>query len=75
MLEVKYLSALEMEVPPGAVEIYQNKEEYRNHISNLQMVVGQYNTIMRTILDVERPLVQDRITIIDRILEEVNFPF
>ena len=36
--------------------------------SNLQLVVGQYNTIMRTLLAVERPLVEHRIDNIDRVL-------
>jgi len=44
---------------------------FRNNIFELDHVVSQYNNIKLTVLDVERPLIQERVNTIDKQFEQV----
>eukprot|EP00003_Mantamonas_plastica_P006669 TRINITY_DN1548_c0_g2_i8.p1 TRINITY_DN1548_c0_g2~~TRINITY_DN1548_c0_g2_i8.p1 ORF type:complete len:4445 (-),score=1771.15 TRINITY_DN1548_c0_g2_i8:52-13386(-) len=68
--EVKYFLNLSMEIPEQAGKIYDDGEMFRNFTGNLDLIVNKYNHIQRTLLDVERPLVQDRLSAIDDQLEK-----
>ena len=54
--EVKYLLELNHEVPAAALELNKKAETFRVQRGSLQLIVGKYNHIMQTMLDVEQPL-------------------
>ena len=67
--EVKYLLLLCLDIPVTASRIYDKVEVYRSQTGNLDLIVGMYNSILRTLHPVEFPLLQDRI---DRINTNVE---
>eukprot|EP00762_Andalucia_godoyi_P002900 ANDGO_04168.mRNA.1 Dynein beta chain len=67
--EVKYLHILSVDVPEPAQDLFTNREEYRKYGGNLAMVVSQYNSAVRMLVEVERPLVQSRLVVIDAIID------
>ncbi|KAG8446024.1 hypothetical protein GDO86_013774 [Hymenochirus boettgeri] len=71
--EVKYLQELELEtIPKEAEDIFSSKESYRTYTANLDMTANRYNKVMRTILEVEFPLIEGRLTEIDIRLKEAE---
>ena len=67
--EVKYFLLLEIPVPEAAMKTYQRGETLRQQTGNLDLIVVTYNNILRTLLDVERPMVQERLTAIQDMLQ------
>uniref|UniRef100_A0A8C3LJW7 Dynein axonemal heavy chain 9 n=1 Tax=Chrysolophus pictus TaxID=9089 RepID=A0A8C3LJW7_CHRPC len=64
--EVSYLSGSQMgSIPPTAAEIYSSKESYRQMVANLELMVNRYNKILKTVLEVEYPLIQEQLRDID----------
>ncbi len=55
--ETKYFLALHMNVPEAASKIFKNGDTYRVYTANLEMVANMYNTMNRSLLNVERPLI------------------
>lgn len=67
--EVKYLRLLNYKVPEKAQNLYDKVDTYRTQTGNLDLIVGMYNEILSTLLPVEKPLLKDKIELIDRILK------
>lgn len=67
--EVKYLRLLNYQVPEKAQKLYDRVDVYRAQTGNLELIVGMYNNIQTTMLPVEKPLLRDKIELIDRILK------
>ncbi|XP_053308775.1 dynein axonemal heavy chain 9 [Spea bombifrons] len=64
--EVKYLQNLRMEtIPKEAEDIFTAKESYRKFTANLELMANWYNKILKTILEVEYPLVEEQLKDID----------
>ncbi|CAH2292037.1 dynein heavy chain 9, axonemal [Pelobates cultripes] len=64
--EVKYLQTLQMEtIPKEAEDIFSSKESYRTYTANLELTVNWYNKVIKTILEVEFPLVEEQLKAID----------
>ncbi|XP_068770010.1 dynein axonemal heavy chain 9 [Struthio camelus] len=71
--EVSYLSSSQMgNIPPTAAEIYSSKELYRQMVANLELMVNRYNKILKTVLEVEYPLIQGQLQDIDLKLKEAE---
>ncbi|NWI20364.1 DYH9 protein, partial [Crypturellus soui] len=71
--EVSYLSSRQMgSIPPTAAEIYSSKELYRQMVANLELMVNRYNKILKTVLEVEYPLIQKQLLDIDLKLKEAE---
>ncbi|XP_062448100.1 dynein axonemal heavy chain 9 [Rhea pennata] len=71
--EVSYLSRSQMgSIPPTAAEIYSSKELYRQMVANLELMVNRYNKILKTVLEVEYPLIQGQLQDIDLKLKEAE---
>eukprot|EP01083_Nonionella_stella_P247615 858271_1 len=67
--EAKYFLLLGLEIPDAAKHIYQKADLYRQQIGNLQLIVNMYNTMLTTLLSVEKPLVQAAVDNIDKTIE------
>ncbi|KAK2528622.1 hypothetical protein Q9233_007593 [Columba guinea] len=60
--EVSYLSGSRLgAIPPPAAEIYSSKESYRQLAANLELMVNRYNKVLKTVLEVEYPLIQEQL--------------
>ncbi|NXS46386.1 DYH9 protein, partial [Balaeniceps rex] len=71
--EVSYLSGSQMgAIPPTAAEIYSSKELYRQMVANLELMMNRYNKVMKTVLEVEYPLIQGQLQDIDLKLKEAE---
>eukprot|EP00842_Homolaphlyctis_polyrhiza_P004027 jgi/Hompol1/4625/HPOL_003762-RA len=68
--EVKYFGALSVQPPPAAVDIYSKAETFRKYIFSLESIANMYNGIRTGVLDVERPLIEDKIKQIDAQIEQ-----
>jgi dynein heavy chain len=67
--EVKYLSLLDINVPERASNLYKKVNIYRSQTGNLEIIVNMYNEILATLLQVEKPLLQDRIDRINKFIQ------
>ena len=71
--EVSYLSGSQMgAIPPTAEEIYSSKESYRQMVANLELMVNRYNKVLKTVLEVEYPLIEEQLRDIDLRLKEAE---
>ncbi|NXU74079.1 DYH9 protein, partial [Oreotrochilus melanogaster] len=71
--EVSYLSSSQMgTIPRMAAEIYSSKESYRQMVANLDLIVNSYNKVLKTVLEVEYPLIQGQLQDIDLKLKEAE---
>jgi dynein heavy chain len=69
--EVKYLGIAKTEsVPPEAIAIYKQNDEYRKYITSLDYTVDSYNKIIKTASPEEKPLIQGELEKIDADLEK-----
>ena len=59
-------------VPDGALELYERRDELRKFVINLELTVHFYNRIRRTVLEVEYPLVEDQLIDIDKKLSHAE---
>lgn len=67
--EVRYMSALQVDAPEAAANIYSKSDVFRGYIFQLDHISGMYNGILTGVLDVERPLIQEKIKKIDQEIE------
>ena len=58
----------QLDVPDSATQIFSKAETYRQHTGNLDLIVNIYNSILETVIPVERPLIQQRLDSIDKVL-------
>ncbi|NXI37002.1 DYH9 protein, partial [Galbula dea] len=71
--EVSYLSGSQLgAIPPLAAEIYSSKEVYRQMVASLELMVNRYNKVLKTVLEVEYPLIQGQLQDIDLKLKEAE---
>eukprot|EP00227_Mantoniella_beaufortii_P011774 CAMPEP_0197579874 /NCGR_PEP_ID=MMETSP1326-20131121/3768_1 /TAXON_ID=1155430 /ORGANISM="Genus nov. species nov., Strain RCC2288" /LENGTH=4505 /DNA_ID=CAMNT_0043143449 /DNA_START=243 /DNA_END=13760 /DNA_ORIENTATION=+ len=68
--EVKYFLLLDVEVPESAAKTYQRSETLRQQTGNLDLIVVTYNNILRSLLPVEKPLVEKKLEAIDAALQK-----
>lgn len=69
--EVKYLGIAKTDnIPPEAIAIYKQNDEYRKYITSLDYTVDSYNKIIKTASNEERPLIQSELEKIDADLEK-----
>ena len=69
--EVFYLQQVsDSEIPPAATELSRQREPFRVLRGNLQLIVGKYNQMLLTIMDVERPLLEREMKAMDSLLEQ-----
>ena len=68
--EVKYFLLLEVNVPDAALKIYKRAETFRKQTGNLELIVNIYNGILVTLMDVERPLVDQKLEAVDAALNK-----
>lgn len=66
--EVKYFLLLTVEVPPGAHRIFKRGETLRQQTGNLELITGIYNDVLRSLLPVERPLIEKKLEAVDAAL-------
>ncbi|XP_075026234.1 dynein axonemal heavy chain 9-like [Calonectris borealis] len=59
-------------IPPTAAEIYSSKESYRQLVANLELMANRYNKVLKTVLEVEYPLIQGQLRDIDLKLKEAE---
>ncbi len=75
--ETKYFILLKVEVPDAAQNIFQHSDTFRQQISSLDLICSIYNKIQRTILAVEKPLVDQKLYDVEVALrrgqEELNW--
>nr|XP_058139450.1 dynein axonemal heavy chain 9 isoform X3 [Dasypus novemcinctus] len=64
--EMSYLEPRKMKhIPETAVAMFSSREFYRKLVANLELMASWYNKIMKTLLEVEFPLVEDELHNID----------
>nr|XP_020013652.1 dynein heavy chain 17, axonemal [Castor canadensis] len=64
--EVKYLNFQQQKEIPGSAEsLFSENETFRKFVGNLELIVGWYNEIKRTVMDVEFPLIKSELEEID----------
>ncbi|KAJ0060498.1 hypothetical protein NL108_014189, partial [Boleophthalmus pectinirostris] len=64
--EVKYLECGQTEsIPEAALQLYSSREQLWKYVSNLEITTNHYNKVMRSVLDVERPLIQAQLGALD----------
>lgn len=66
--EVKYLQILDIAVPERATLLFEKADVYRTQTGRLEIIVSMYNDILKTLLPVEKPLLQKRIEAMDKAL-------
>ncbi|KNC98871.1 dynein beta chain, flagellar outer arm [Spizellomyces punctatus DAOM BR117] len=67
--EVRYFEALTVQPPPAAVAVYSKSDVFRKYIFQLDHITKSYNGIRTGVLEVERPLIEERIRQIDGQIE------
>jgi len=68
--EVKYFMLLNIQVPESAMQIYSKAETFRQQTGNLELIVNTYNNMLATLLEVEKPLLQNKLENIDKSLQK-----
>ncbi|XP_049715503.1 dynein axonemal heavy chain 9 isoform X4 [Elephas maximus indicus] len=64
--EMSYLEPRQMKhIPETAAAMFSSKDFYRQLVANLELMASWYNKVMRTLLEVEFPLVEDELQDID----------
>ncbi|KAJ3220317.1 hypothetical protein HK099_004389 [Clydaea vesicula] len=63
--EVRYMESLQVKPPEIAANIYSKSDTFKKFIFQLDHISDMYNGIRTGVLDVERPLVQSKIDLID----------
>ena len=67
--EVKYLLLLDIEVPERAQLLFKKVDVYRTQTGNLEIICNMYNEILSILLPVEKPLLADRIDLMNKSLK------
>jgi dynein heavy chain len=73
--EVNYIEKLQggnnpdLVVPKEALDIFDRAEVFRTQTGSLKLIVNMYNNMHQSLLDVEKPLLQAQLELIDQKLE------
>ncbi|NXY11890.1 DYH9 protein, partial [Pteruthius melanotis] len=71
--EVSYLrGSAAGAIPPAAADLYSRKESFQQLVASLELMGNSYNKVLRTVLEVEHPLVQGQLRDIDSKLKEAE---
>jgi len=69
--EVKYLMSYGREdIPDAAAAAYNKNEDFVKFVTNLDLIVVGYNQIRQTVIEVEYPIIEGQLTVIDSMLEK-----
>lgn len=68
--ETKYLLLLGIEVPETSLQIYQSSDTFRRWVENLDLISGVYNSVIREMLPVEKPLLSPSVEKFDNLVQE-----
>jgi dynein heavy chain len=68
--EVKYLHMLALKTPESAEALFAKHEVFRVQIGKLVQITQRYNAMVRTMLDVEKPLLKAQMKQIDKLVEK-----
>lgn len=64
--EMSYLQPQQLEhIPETAAAMFSSREFYRQLVANLELMANWYNKVMKTLLEVEFPLVAEELRNID----------
>ncbi|XP_057629488.1 dynein axonemal heavy chain 9 isoform X4 [Chionomys nivalis] len=64
--EMSYLQSTEVKlIPETAATMFSSREFYRQLVANLELMANWYNKVMKTLLEVEFPLVEEELQNID----------
>lgn len=67
--EIKYLKILNLEIPSEAEEVFAKNNIFRKNIASLENITGQYNNIILSLNEVEKPIVQEKLKKVEAVLE------
>ncbi|XP_062234716.1 dynein axonemal heavy chain 9-like [Platichthys flesus] len=71
--EVKYLEASKtVAIPETAMQIYTTRGQLLQYVANLEITIGAYNKVMRSVLEVEHPLIMGQLRDIDAKLQKAE---
>lgn len=63
---MSYLQSTEVKlIPETAASMFSSREFYRQLVANLELMANWYNKVMKTLLEVEFPLVEEELQNID----------
>jgi len=68
--ESKYFSESNVEIPKEAQDLFAKRDDYRQQINSLQLVVNMYNAMKTEVHDTERPLIERKLSELDKLLED-----
>ncbi len=68
--EVRYMDALAVKPPEIAANIFSKSDIFRKFIFQLDHIASMYNGIRTGVLDVEKPLIEKKINVIDAEVEK-----
>jgi len=68
--EVKYLSLMGYAIPERAMAIYKTADTFRTQTGQLEIISNMYNSIVSSLLEVERPLVATQLEAIDKAMQK-----
>ncbi|XP_028375908.1 LOW QUALITY PROTEIN: dynein heavy chain 17, axonemal [Phyllostomus discolor] len=64
--EVKYLNFQQQKaIPRSAEKLFSQHETFRKFVGNLELIVGWYNEVKTTVMDIELPLIHSELEAID----------
>ncbi|KAF0977183.1 hypothetical protein FDP41_003836 [Naegleria fowleri] len=70
--EVEQLGSYSSIIPEEALELFSKGDSFRLKISTMDLMVRQYNTVIQTLLEVERPLLSNKLKEADTLIEEAT---
>uniref|UniRef100_A0A2K5EHB9 Dynein axonemal heavy chain 9 n=1 Tax=Aotus nancymaae TaxID=37293 RepID=A0A2K5EHB9_AOTNA len=74
--EMSYLEPREMKhIPETAAAMFSSRDFYRQLVANLELMASWYNKVMKTLLEVEFPLVEEELQNIDLCLRAAEETF
>jgi dynein heavy chain, axonemal len=59
-------------IPDSAAELYKQNDTLLNYVANLDLTVSWYNKIRETVLEVEYPIIEGQLQIIDTQLQQAE---
>jgi len=67
--EIKYLKILNLSIPEEADLVYQKNNIFRKQIASLENITSQFNSVILSLHDVEKPLIAEKLKKVQAILE------
>ncbi len=67
--EIKYLKILNLQIPEEADLVYQKNNIFRKQIASLENITSQFNNVVLSLHEVEKPLIAEKLKKVQQILE------